>query len=71
MGELINIGGLTKLDLDPDRVLHEAIGEMKGVVIIGFDKDGQVYAASSYANGGTVLWLMAICKQQLLESKGE
>ncbi len=55
MGKIIPIGGVTRLDLPPDRILEAAKGKMEGVVIVGFDKDGEVYAASSYADGGRVL----------------
>jgi len=68
MGKLIYLGGVTKLDINPDRVLTEAVGQMEGVVIMGFDKKGQVYTASSYADGGVVLWLIEKCKQRLLQS---
>ena len=68
MGEIIPIGGVTRLDLPPDRILEAAKGKMKGVVIVGFDKDGEVYAASSYADGGTVMWLLEACKTKMMGS---
>lgn len=69
--KVIPIGGVTKLDLPPDRILEEAKGKLDGVVIIGFPKDGfggQVYAASSYADGGEVLWLLEACKNLMMRS---
>jgi hypothetical protein len=41
-------------------VLKQAQGKLKGVVVIGFEKDedGTFYFASSYADGGDVLWLL-------------
>ena len=66
MGKVVNFTGITKLDLPPDRILDQAKGELDGVVIIGYDKDGNEYFASSYADGGTVLWLMERCKTKLL-----
>jgi len=68
MGELISIGGITKLDLPADRILESAKGQMEGVVLIGFDKQGEIYAASTYADGGTVMWLLEMCKQKMLDS---
>ena len=68
MGKIIPIGGITKLDLPADRILESAKGQMEGVVLIGFDNDGEVYAASSYADGGTVMWLLEMCKQKMMES---
>lgn len=66
MSNVIPIGGITRLDLPADRVLEGAIGQMKGVVLIGFDQDGNEYFASTYADGGTVMWLLERCKLQLM-----
>jgi len=53
---VVDFGGLSKLDLDPDRLLKKAIGRMDQVVIIGYDKDGEEYFATSQADGGETLW---------------
>lgn len=37
-------------------------------VVIGWDKDGQFYFASSEADGGGVLWLLEMAKKRLLEA---
>ena len=68
MGKIIPIGGITKLDMPADKILEQAKGELEGVVLIGFDKNGEVYAASSYADGGNVLWLLEVCKQKMFDS---
>ncbi|HCY85923.1 MAG TPA: hypothetical protein DHV36_12380 [Desulfobacteraceae bacterium] len=68
MAKIIPIGGVTKLDPPADKILEEAKGEMDGVVIVGFDSEGEVYAASSYADGGTVMWLLEACKTKMMES---
>lgn len=68
MGEIITLGNITKLDLPPDRILESAKGKLEGVVLIGFDKDGEVYAASSYADGGEVMWLLEACKIKMMAS---
>lgn len=68
MGKVIELPCITKLDLPPERILENAkplIGE--GVVIIGWDKENQLYFASSIADGGEVLWLMELAKKQLFE----
>ena len=67
MSEIIRFPGITRFDLDPDVVLQEAIGKLEGVVITGFDKEGNSYFASSYSDGGNALWLLEICKKALLE----
>lgn len=71
MGKVIPIGGITRLDFPVDRVLEEAKGKIDdgsdgGVIICGYDKDGGLYFASSFADGGDVLWLLEKCKQALL-----
>lgn len=72
MAVIINFTGVTKLDLPADRVLEGAKGRLDGVLVLGFDsEDGAFYAASSYADGGTVLWLMEQCKKRLLEGAAE
>ncbi|MCP4410172.1 MAG: hypothetical protein GY807_21005 [Gammaproteobacteria bacterium] len=73
MNNVIQLGGVTRLNLSPDRVLKNAIGQFDddGVVIMGYDKNGDTYFASSIANGGTVLWLLENCKKRLLETKDD
>ena len=68
MGDVISLGNITRLDIPTDRVLDEAKGSCAdGVVIMGFDDDGEVYFASSIADGATVLWLIEHAKKKLLE----
>lgn len=65
--KVILFSGITKLDLPPDRILEQMIGtDMEGVVILGY-RDGEEVFCSSYADGGTVLWLMERLKTKLLE----
>lgn len=67
MSKVIQFKGITKLDLDPDTILENNKGKLEGVVIMGWDKDGREVFASSYADGGTVLWLVERLKKALLE----
>lgn len=67
MGNVIPLGGVTRLDLPVDRVLEGAKGKLDGIVILGWDKEGYRYFASSYADGGEVLWLLEQCKLELLK----
>ena len=71
MGKVINIGGITKLDLPVDRVLDGAKDRLESVVIIGYDKDGAEYFASSIADGGDVMWLLERCKLKLMRTVDE
>lgn len=67
MGRVIDGGFITKLDLDPDRVLAAANGKLTEVVVIGVDKDGYEYFASSKSGGGAVLWSLERAKKALLQ----
>ena len=67
MSNVIQFRGITRLNLDPDMVLENNKGKLEGVVILGYGKDGSEYFASTYADGGEVLWLLERCKKMLLE----
>lgn len=59
--------GITKLDGDPVRILQSALDAgMSSVVIVGFDKDGGEYFASSYADGADVVWHLERAKFKLM-----
>lgn len=60
--------GITTLDIPPTRILAKAAGaKLKECVVVGFDGDGELYFASSVADGGSVLWMFEIAKKRLLE----
>jgi hypothetical protein len=60
--------GQTTLDIPAERVLTEADkAKLTDVVIMGYTPDGEMYFASSLANGGDVLWLMEQAKKVLLD----
>lgn len=68
MSNVIPLGNITSLDSPTDNVLEACKGHCSaGVVVIGFDDDGDFYFASSIADGGDVLWLMELAKKKLLE----
>ena len=65
---VVIFNGVTKLDLPAGRILELASkANLKGVVIIGETDEGEFYFASSYADGGDVLWYMAMAHKKLLE----
>ena len=64
--EVLPLNLVTKIDLDPDTVLENNKGRFEGLVWAGFDHDGEVIAGSTYADGGTVLWLIEILKRRLM-----
>lgn len=68
MGEVIEPSFITTLDIPVERILRKATeAEMTTVVVMGWDKSGDLYFASSVADGGDVLWLMEQAKKRLLE----
>ena len=68
MGEVIELPVITCLDIPTERVLQKAIEkELETAVVVGYDKDGNLYFASSVADGGDVLWLFELAKKALLE----
>ena len=69
MNNVIPLGCVTKLDLHVDTVLESAKGELEGVILIGYDKEGEPYFASTYADGGDVLWLLKKCEKTLLNGE--
>lgn len=61
------LGCVTMLDLPPDRVLQAAVGKLSGVVVAGWDKDGNLYLASSN-NPPETLWLLERARSDLLRT---
>ncbi len=53
---------------DPDAVLEQAVGAFKSVLIIGWDKNGDLQARATLdlADGGEVLWLLEGFKHNLM-----
>lgn len=67
MGDVVNLPCITTLDLTPERVLAAAQdAKLTGCIVMGFDDEGEVYFASTYADGGDVMWLMEWGKRELL-----
>ena len=67
MSRVIPFTGITKLDLNADTTLENLKGKLEGFVIVGYTPDEQEFFASTYADGGTALWLLERLKKQLLE----
>lgn len=68
MAKIVPFTGITTLDLNPDIILENLKGRLEGFVVMGWDKDNEEFFASTYADGGTVLWLIERCKTKLLET---
>jgi hypothetical protein len=68
MSNVINFRGITRLPLDPARVIGAAVEvEFERVMIIGLTKDGQEYFAASDPDGGCALWDMERARYFLMK----
>lgn len=64
---VVKLPVVTKLDTPAQDILDAA--GAKGLidcVVVGWDRNGDLYFASSVADGGDVLWLFEHAKKQLL-----
>ena len=50
----------------PDYVLKNSIGNLKSVVILGYDKEDREYFTAANIDGGTLFWLVERMKRKLL-----
>lgn len=64
---VIDLPVITRLNLDADRVLENLKGKLDGFILAGYDKAGEMFFSSTYADGGEVLWLLEHCKKDLLD----
>lgn len=74
MGKVISIhdgSGVTDKDQHPDVILENLKGTLEGFVYAAYDKDGNEVFGSSYADGGTALWLIERLKKVLLSDPDE
>lgn len=70
MGEVVELGAMTTLEIPPDKVLSAALkAGLQTVVVVGWDSDDGLYFASSDADGSEVLWLLEKAKVCLLEAE--
>lgn len=71
MSNVVDLNVPTTLDIPVDRVLRRADeAGLTTAVVMGWDADGQLYFASSVADGGDVLWLMECAKRALMDVGG-
>lgn len=71
LDNVVTLGVVTSLDLDPTHVLGGALEKgLQSVVILGYDADGDEFFASSISAGPEILWLMEMLRKRLLEVRG-
>lgn len=67
-GEVLEFDGITRLDVPAGRVLERAVEhDLDVCVVVGFDKDGEFYFASSSPDGGNAIWLLESAKHKLMQ----
>lgn len=54
-----------------DTILDSAKTHLKDVLVIGWEEDGSLYAASSMPEGDKVLWLLENTKNLLMEASAQ
>ena len=55
---------------DPDNVINESLGVFDEVLVLGYNKDGELEArASTNMQSRDILWLLETFKQVFLEQK--
>ncbi len=68
MGEVVDLPVITKLDLDPQRVLQKALDAgMTEVVIIGFGAGGDFWFTSNKADAGSVLYHLEMARKKIMD----
>jgi cell wall assembly regulator SMI1 len=66
MSNVVPFGGYTRLDINPEGVLEGAKGKLGSVLVLGYDGDGKLYAASSTADLGSLILLMEKFKHKVV-----
>jgi hypothetical protein len=57
---------VSRQSLNCDKLLQDAIDEgLQDVIIVGYAKSGELYAASSTADGGEIVYLLELLKHKL------
>lgn len=71
MGEVIRPDFVTKLEIDPERVLEAARNQLSEVIVLGWEKDesgrGAFYFAASDADASRALMLILRAQRDIAE----
>ncbi|GJM01945.1 MAG: hypothetical protein DHS20C08_04460 [Rhodomicrobium sp.] len=66
MGDVIELGIPTKGPIEPDKVLEAHIGDCSEVLILGYNNEGDFFAASSTGDLKESLWLIETFKAKII-----
>lgn len=64
---VVNLDIETMVDLNPDKVLFENIGEYNELVIVGYDKEGDLRICTTITSTNTMVALLEKAKFILLK----
>jgi hypothetical protein len=67
MSDVVKFTGISTLPIDPDKVLEEAVGRLELAIVVGADRDGNFYFASSEVDGAEVTWWLERAKYKLMQ----
>lgn len=72
MDNVVQLDCQTTQDIDADQVLSSALEEsLEDVVVLGHDKDGQIYLSSSLGNIAEVNLMLDLAKAEILLILGD
>ena len=67
MGDVVDFPGPTKVDLPTKTVIEAAEkAELETVIIVGWDKEDELYVAANKSKTGDLLLLLELAKKILL-----
>jgi hypothetical protein len=69
MGKIIKFTGLTYCDLNPQDVLEAVKKDAEAVLVLGEDKDGEFFMASSFSDVGAIILLLETAKFKILNDE--
>ena len=69
MTNVVQLPVVTTLNIDADMTLNSLQGKLEGFILAGYDKDGDEFFISTYADGGDALWLLERCKMALINQE--
>lgn len=67
MVDIINFDGETKLELEADKVLDAAKGRVEDCIIAGWDKDGELYLATTSGNMPEIIFILEHAKNYIMK----
>lgn len=68
MADIVRFTGITRLPVDPERVLEDVRGELSEVVVIGHDHEGNFVFSASEPDAASVIYLLEKAKYALMRT---